>query len=265
MGIHPTAVVSPKAEIGADVEIGPYAIVEDNVVVGDGCRIDAHSKIGRYSTLGPRCRVHFNALIGDEPQDHSFDSGVKSYTEIGHDSIIREFVTIHRSPKEEFKTIIGSHCMVMGFCHIAHDVILGDRVTLVNHTALSGHVQIETGAIVSGYNMFHQFCRVGTLAMVGPGNKLNLDIPPYCLLGEPGVIYGPNTIGLRRAGFKAEKRAALRRAIKTYFFKPGPKRELLDEIESEEMCPEVQHFVDFIKASKRGICPISPKHFDNQD
>lgn len=258
MSIHPTAVVSPKAEIGKNVEIGPYTVVEGDVTIGDNTYVDAHVKICQYTTIGPNCRIHYNSLIGGEPQDHSFDPGCVSYTEIGSHTVIREFVTIHRSPQEELKTIVGDHCLIMGFVHLAHDVVLGDRVTIVNHSGLSGHVQVGSGAIISGYNLFHQFCRVGTMAMIGPGNQINLDIPPYCLLGYNRCIYGPNTIGLRRAGLNAEQRTAIRNAIKTYFFKGLSKRDALAEIE-KDMTPEVEHFYEFIKSSHRGIMPTTPK------
>lgn len=262
MAIHSTAVVSPKAEIGGNVDIGPFAVVEEHVIIGDNCFIDAHAKIAKFTTLGARCKVHFGAVVGDTPQDHSFDPDTVSHTEIGADTVIKEYVTIHRSPKEGFKTIIGNHCMLMCFSHVAHDVIMGDRVTIVNHTALSGHVQVGSGAVISGYNLFHQFCRIGTLAMVGPGNHINMDIPPYTMLGEPGFIYGPNAIGMRRAGFPPDVRMAVRQAIKCYFFSDLSKAEALEKIEEDGMLPEVEHFVEFIKSSNRGIMPVNPKHHD---
>ncbi|MGN0870629.1 MAG: acyl-[acyl-carrier-protein]--UDP-N-acetylglucosamine O-acyltransferase, partial [Victivallales bacterium] len=142
MAIHPTAVVSPNAEIGKNVEIGPYAVIDDDVRIGDDCFIDAHVKIGQYTTIGPRCRIYFGAFVGAEPQDHRFYKGIQSYTEIGSDTVIREYVTIHRPPFEFLKTTIGNHVLLMAFVHIGHDVIIGDRVTIANNTALSGHVQV---------------------------------------------------------------------------------------------------------------------------
>ena len=150
MAIHPTAVVSPKAEIGKDVEIGPYSVIEDDVKIGDNCYIDAHVKIGQYTTLGPRCRVYFGTYIG-EPQDHRFYRGIRSYVEIGADTVLREYVTVHRPPFEFLKTVIGDHVLLQAFVHVAHDCILGDRVTISNHTALSGHVQVGVGAVISGW------------------------------------------------------------------------------------------------------------------
>ena len=265
MAIHPTAVIDPSASIGKNVEIGPYTVIGEHVSIANDVKIDAHVRIDKFTTIGRRAHIYFNAVIGGPPQDHSFDEGVRSYTEIGADTVIREYVTIHRSPKEEFKTVVGKKCMIMAFAHLAHDVCLGDNVVVVNHSGLSGHVEVESGVTISGYNLFHQFCRVGQLAMVGPGNHINLDIPPYCLFGYPGYIYGPNTIGLRRAGMNAAKRGAIRKAVKTFFFKKLTKPEAIEQIESEEMTPEVEHFVNFIKLSKRGIVPTNPKHLDPEN
>ncbi|OGV57593.1 MAG: acyl-[acyl-carrier-protein]--UDP-N-acetylglucosamine O-acyltransferase [Lentisphaerae bacterium GWF2_52_8] len=259
MAIHPTAIVSPQAEIGKDVEIGPYSIVESDVVIGDGSFIDAHVKIARYTTIGPRCRIYYGAIVGEEPQDHRFYKGLVSSTEIGSDTVIREYVTIHRPPFETFKTVIGNNVLLMAFVHVAHDVVIGDRVTIANHTALTGHVQIESGAVLSGYVKIHQFCRVGTIAMIGAGVLFRQDVPPYCMLLENGFICGPNTIGLRRAGMDSAQRAAIRHAIKTFFFQGLNAKNALEQIEHDGMSPEVGHFVNFIKASSRGIMPGNPK------
>ena len=260
MAIHPTAVVSPNAEIGKNVEIGPYAVIDDDVRIGDDCFIDAHVKIGQYTTIGPRCRIYFVAFVGAEPQDHRFYKGIQSYTEIGSDTVIREYVTIHRPPFEFLKTTIGNHVLLMAFVHIGHDVIIGDRVTIANNTALSGHVQVGQGAVFSGCVLVHQFCRIGALAMVGPGAHVGQDIPPFCMLRESNVITGPNTIGLRRAGMSNEQRLAIRRAIRTFFFEGLNAKNALEQIErGENVLPEVHMFVNFIKESHRGIMPGNPK------
>ena len=260
MAIHPTAVVSPNAEIGKNVEIGPYAVIDDDVRIGDDCFIDAHVKIGQYTTIGPRCRIYFGAFVGAEPQDHRFYKGIQSYTEIGSDTVIREYVTIHRPPFEFLKTTIGNHVLLMAFVHIGHDVIIGDRVTIANNTALSGHVQVGQGAVFSGCVLVHQFCRIGALAMVGPGAHVGQDIPPFCMLRESNVITGPKTIGLRRAGMSNEQRLAIRRAIRTFFFEGLNAKNALEQIErGENVLPEVHMFVNFIKESHRGIMPGNPK------
>ena len=258
--IHPTAVISPKAQIGTGVRIGPYSIVEDDCVIGDDCVIDSHVKIARYTTLGPRCRVYLGALVGEEPQDHRFTPGTVAWTTVGADTTIREYVTIHRSPFAERYTRIGSGTLLMSFVHIGHDAQIGDRVTIANNTALSGHVQVGPGAVISGFVLVHQFCRIGSLAMIGPTARIGQDIPPFCMLRETNFITGPNTIGLRRAGMSNEQRLAIRKAIRTFFFEGLNAKNALEQIEREEhLLPEVRMFVNFIKESHRGIMPGNPK------
>lgn len=264
MAIHPTAIVSPDAEIGKNVEIGPYSIIGSDVKIGDDCFIDAHVKISQYTTIGPRCSVYFGALVGEEPQDHRFKKGIVSSTEIGSDTVIREYVTIHRPPFENLKTVIGSHVLLMGFVHVAHDVVIEDMVTVANHTAITGHVHIEKGAVISGYVKIHQFCRIGSLSMIGAAAIITQDIPPFCLLSDNN-IYGPNIIGLRRANFSSEQRAAIRKAIKAYFFSGLNAKNAIARIESEPVTNEVKYFLEFIKASHRGIMPGNPKYSSIHD
>ena len=257
MAIHPTAIVSPNAEIGKNVEIGPYTVIEDDVKIGDDCYIDAHVKIGQYTTIGPRCCIYYGAFIG-EPQDHRFYKGIQSYVEIGSETVIREYVNIHRPPFEFLKTVIGSHVLLMAFVHVAHDCVVQDHVTIANHTALSGHVQVGRGAVMSGDVLVHQFCRIGALAMIGAGSLIAQDIPPFCMLQDRYIV-GPNTIGLRRAGMNNETRLAIRHAIRTYFFEGLNSRNALEEIEREKPVPEVQLFTTFIKEAHRGIMPGNPR------
>ena len=259
--IHPTAIVSPDAQIGKNVEIGPYAVIEDNVKIGDNCYIDAHVKICRYTTIGSDCCIYMNALVGAEPQDHRFYRGLVSYCEIGHHTVIREFVTIHRPPFEQLKTVVGNYVLLMAFVHVAHDVVIGDHATIANHTQLSGHVHVGEGAVMSGFVLVHQFCRIGALAMIAPTSLIGQDIPPFCMLRETSFICGPNTIGLRRANFSPATRLAIRRAIKIFFFEGLNSPHALEQIEKTITdCPEVELFVNFIKQSNRGIMPGNPKY-----
>ncbi len=256
--IHPTAVIAEDAVIGHDVEIGPYAVIESDTVIGNGCFIDAHAKVARYTTVGDRTRIYMGALVGEEPQDHRFKPGIVSSTSIGSDSVIREYVTIHRSPFENGRTLVGSGTLLMAFVHVGHDAVIGNRVTAANHTAISGHVVIEDGAVLSGYVLIHQFCRIGALAMIGGRTILTQDVPPYCMLAENEHVCGPNTVGLRRAGFTGEQRLEIRRAIKNYFFRGLNTANALAVIGSENPGPEVRHFMDFISSSTRGIMPGDP-------
>ncbi len=259
--IHPTAIVSPDAQIGKNVEIGPYAVIEDNVKIGDNCYIDAHVKICRYTTIGSDCCIYMNALVGAEPQDHRFYRGLVSYCEIGHHTVIREFVTIHRPPFEQLKTVVGNYVLLMAFVHVAHDVVIGDHATIANHTQLSGHVHVGEGAVMSGFVLVHQFCRIGALAMIAPTSLIGQDVPPFCMLRETSFVCGPNTIGLRRANFSPATRMAIRRAIKIFFFEGLNSPHALEQIEKTITdCPEVELFVNFIKQSNRGIMPGNPKY-----
>ena len=253
MAIHPTAAIAPGAIIGKNVEIGPYAVVENNCIIGDNCWIDAHAKVCEYTTVGEGTRIYFGALVGAEPQDHRFKPGLRSYTTIGKNAVIREYVTIHRSPFEDKVTRVGDGTLLMAFVHIGHDAQVGNYVTIANQTAVAGHVIIEDRAVLSAYVLIHQFCRIGKLAMIGGRTILPQDVPPYCMLAENCRVCGPNVIGMRRAGMSSDERLAIRKAIKTYFFKDLNGSNALSEIESEPTTPEVKHFVDFIRSSERGI------------
>lgn len=258
MSIHPTAVVSPEATIGRGVHIGPYSVIDGDAVIGDDCWIDAHVKIASQTTLGPRCRVYFGALIGEEPQDHRFRPGTPATTVVGADTVLREYVTIHRSPFEGGVTTIGEKTLLMAFVHVGHDARIGNRVTVANQTAISGHVIIEDGAVLSGYILIHQFCRIGAIAMLGARTIVRQDVPPYCMLAENSCICGPNVIGLRRNGFDSPRRLAVRRAIKELYFRGLNTANALAAIEAEPVTPDVAHFVDFIRRSERGIMPGDP-------
>lgn len=257
--IHPTAIIDPAAQLGKDVVVGPYSIIESDVVIGDNVYIDAHVKIARYTTIGSRSRIYFGALVGEEPQDHRCTPGIVAPTNVGEDTVIREYVTIHRSPFEGAPTSVGDHTLLMAFVHLGHDVIVGNRVTIANHTAISGHVRIEDGAVISGYVKMHQHCRIGAIAMIGADTIITQDVPPYCMMPESNLICGPNTIGLRRNGLDSERRAAVRRAIKTYFFKGLNAKNAVAEIRKEPVTPEVEHFIEFVTTTERGIMSGDPK------
>ncbi len=251
--IHSTAIISENATIGKNVTVGPYSVIEDNVIVGDNCYIDTHVKIARYTTIGKNTRIYKGALVGEEPQDHSFVPGVISYTEIGDNTVLREYVTIHRSPVADIKTIVGNHCLLMAFVHLGHDTILHDSVTIANNTLIAGHVVVETGAVISANVGVHQFCRIGSLSMTGPFDKIVQDIPPYCMIVN-NKVQGPNVIGLKRSGLSPQSRKCIRQAIKTFFFKDLNTTNALKQIDEEiKDNEEVQHFIKFIQSSKRGI------------
>jgi UDP-N-acetylglucosamine acyltransferase len=259
--IHPTAIVAGKAEIGSNVEIGPYSVVDEHVVIGNDCRIGPHCQITGHTTIGSGTRIHAGAVIGDEPQDYHYQGDV-SYTRIGSNCVLREYVTVHRGAQPESTTAIGDDVMLMGFVHIAHNCLIGNRVIVANACLIAGHVEIEDAAFISGGVMMHQFIRIGTLAMAGGGARLTQDLPPYCMVGRQEVT-GPNTVGLRRAGLNADTRQAIRKAIKLLYFSGLNRPNAIAAIREQfGQVPEVNHLAQFVAASKRGIVPAQTQPAD---
>ncbi len=250
--IHPTAVVAAGARLGADVTVGPFSAIGEHVAVGDGCVIGPRVTLTGHTVIGARTRIHTGAVVGDEPQDTHY-GGETSYTEIGDDCVLREYVTVHRGTAAESETIIGNHVMLMVFAHVGHNCVLGDHVILANGATLGGYVQVGPRAFLSAQVLVHQFVRIGTLAMVGGGTIVTQDVPPYCMLPRT-LINGPNTVGLRRAGIPADTRQALRQAIKLFFFaglnRPNALAAIREQVPDS---PELQCFTEFIATTKRGI------------
>lgn len=258
-GIHPTAIIDPLAELGTDVSIGPYTVIEGPVRIGDGSRIGPHVHISGHTSIGARARIHAGAIVGDEPQDHKYDPSMVTYTSIGDDCVIREYAQIHRSANADKATRIGNHCMIMGFAHVAHDCQLADDVVLVNNVALAGHTEVGRRAFISSHSVTHQFVRIGEFAMVSHGCRIGKDIAPYCTVSDGNRVYGPNVVGLRRGGFDARARQAIRGAIKTLFFGNKPLSELTNDVAATYAgVPEVEAMVAFIRASKRGVITSKP-------
>jgi UDP-N-acetylglucosamine acyltransferase len=257
MKIHPTAVIEKKAELGTDVTVGPFAFIDAKTKIGDGCVIGPHAVIHPFTTLGKNCRVHAGAVLGDLPQDFSFDPREETFVEIGEGCTFREGVTVHRgSTKENRVTRTGRNCYLMALAHLAHDVQLEDDVTLANGVLLAGHVRVGRGAFLSGHAGVHQWCRVGARAMMGGHSLATQDVPPFCTLksGAVNQLAGLNTVGLRRAGFEPDERAALKRAYKVLFRSGLALPNALAQVEKENPSGAVLELIEFIKASQRGIC-----------
>jgi UDP-N-acetylglucosamine acyltransferase len=252
MEIHPTAVVSPRAELARDVRVGPYAVVEEQVQVGEGCEIGAHAVVKRFTTLGARNRVYEHATLGGEPQDVKF-KGERSALLIGDDNLIREYVTVHRASGEGEATRVGSRNFLMVGVHVAHNCEVGDDNTLANGVALAGHVTVEDHVFFSSNVGAHQFVRFGRYAMVGGKSKIVQDVLPFFTTdGNPPAVRGLNTIGLRRGGFAPESRAALKRAYQVLFRARLPLAQALAALE-ESADEHVRHLAAFIRDSRRGF------------
>jgi UDP-N-acetylglucosamine acyltransferase len=252
MEIHTTAVVSPRAELASDVRVGPYAVVEDEVRIGEGCEIGAHAVVKRFTTLGARNRVYEHATLGGEPQDVKF-RGEPSRLVIGDDNLIREYVTVHRASGEDATTRLGSRNFLMVGVHVAHNCEVGDDNTFANGVALAGHIAVEDHVFLSSNVGAHQFVRFGRYAMVGGKSKIVQDVLPFFTTdGNPPSVRGLNTIGLRRGGFAAETRTALKRAYQLLFRTRLPLTTALAALE-EAGDEHVRHLADFIRASRRGF------------
>lgn len=254
MGIHATAVIDPGAQLGVAVDVGPYAVIEAGARIGDRCIIGPHVHISGQTRIGEATRIHAGAIIGDRPQDLHYADEV-TFTDIGSQCVIREYVTIHRGTAEGSRTVVGNQVMLMGFVHLGHNCQISDQVVVANGTLLAGHVEVGPRAFISGGVMVHQFVRIGRLAMIGGGNGIGQDIPPFCML-QFEQIQGPNAVGLRRAGMDEKTRLAIRSAIKTYFFAGLNRANAIEEIRAAgALCPEVEEFIRFIEGTRRGITP----------
>jgi UDP-N-acetylglucosamine acyltransferase len=267
MSIHPTAIVDStaivgsRAAIGPGVTIGPYAVVEDEVLIGAECSIAAHAVIKRGTSLGERNRVFEHAVLGGEPQDVKF-KGESSSLIIGDDNLIREFCTLHRACGEGEATRVGSRNFLMVGVHIAHNCVVGDDNILTNGAALAGHIMVEDHVFLSNNVGAHQFVRFGRYAMVGGKSKIVQDVLPFFLTdGNPPRVRGLNLVGLRRASFSQETRAALKAAYRLLFRSDVPLAVVLDTLEktSDE---NVAHLVNFIRESKRGFTRASARRED---
>jgi UDP-N-acetylglucosamine acyltransferase len=254
MVVHPTAHVHPGAHIGEDVEIGPYAVVDEHVTLGPRTRVLAHAVLTGWTEIGADNVIHYGAVLGHEPQDVAYD-GSESYLRIGDQNVFREYTLIHRGTAGGSATVIGNGNMFMGYSHAAHNALIGDHVVLANGTQLAGHVEVGDNAFISGAVMVHQFCRIGRLAMVSGLSAMNQDVPPFMTAGgRPCAVSGINVIGLRRAGFSAEARDQVKNAYKTLYRSNLLIKEAVAEIEKAgTLIPEVRELVDFVKNSKKGI------------
>lgn len=253
--IHPTAIVDPGASLEEGVVIGPFTIIGDRVTIGRGTRIGSHVVIEGETEIGEGCQIFHHAIIGVQPQDLKY-RGEEARVRIGAQTVIREFATVHRGTAGGGGvTVVGSRNYIMAYAHIAHDCLLGDDVVMASLSALAGHVVIEEHAIIGGLVGIHQFVRIGRYALVGACSAVLQDIPPYVKAqGNRAKPYGLNTVGLRRHGFSAEVINRLKQAYRIVFLSGLNTTQALLKIEEElPSCPEVDHFVKFIKDSERGI------------
>jgi UDP-N-acetylglucosamine acyltransferase len=254
--IHPTAIIDPKAEIGEGVEIGPYSVMEKGVSIGEGTRIGPHVVIREGTHIGKQCQIFQFASIGEAPQAF-FYKGEKTSLWVGDQNIIREFVTLHRGTiKGGGKTMIGNDNFFMAYSHVAHDCHIGNQVLLANGAALAGHIRVEDNAIIGAFSGVHQFCQIGTHALISGLTGVSLDIPPYMLAsGSRATLFGLNVVGLKRHRFSDETLRGLKKAYRIIFRSGLTLEKAMKKVGEDEISrmPEVQHLLQFIRRSKRGI------------
>lgn len=215
--VHPLAYVHPSAQLGDGVVVGPFCHIEEGAILGTDCRLESHVTIRHWTEIGARNTFSQGAVIGGDPQSISY-KGVPTFLKIGDDNIFREYSTVHRSMNEGKTTVIGNHCMLMAYTHVAHDCVLHDHVTVANAVGIAGHVTIEERAFIGGMSGIHQFCRIGKVAMVGGFTKITRDVPPFTLVdGAEEEVRDINAIGLRRLGISQDARLSLHKAIKLLF------------------------------------------------
>lgn len=252
--IHPTAHIAKGAQLGQNVSVGPFAVIEDHTLIGDGCQIGAHAVIQPYVRMGRNNIVHPTAVLGGLPQDLGFKPETETWVEIGDNNVLREGVTISRATHEGGATRLGSSCYLMNNAHLGHDCQLGDHNILASNVALGGHVQVGERVFFGGGAVVHQFCRIGSYAMLQGLAGINKDALPFMMVGgRPGKHYRLNLIGLRRAGIDGERLKAISTAI----------RRLRNKLSLEDLpeTPELQYLWQWLQeGGKRGTLPFVDIH-----
>lgn len=258
--ISPLAHISPDAILGNNVKVDPFAVIHEDVRIGDGTHIMSGAVIMSGTTIGKECLIFPGAVLGAIPQDLKF-IGEKTTVEIGDYTTIRECVTINRGTQDKWKTVIGSHCLLMAYAHVAHDCFLGDHVILANSVQLAGHVEVGEYAIIGGMAGAPQFSRIGAHTYVAGHTVINKDVPPFIKAGRTPISYaGVNSVGLQRRGFSSETINAVLEVYRTIYNKGFNTTQALDFVENQlPSCKEKDMIVSFIKESKRGIIKVFSK------
>tara|TARA_B100001123_G_scaffold445900_1_gene598696 strand:+ start:3876 stop:4649 length:774 start_codon:yes stop_codon:yes gene_type:complete len=252
--IHSTAVIEEGAQIGKGCRIGPYCVIGPNVTLGSGCKLHSHVVINGRIEIGEGNEFYPFCSIGLKTQDLKWEGGV-SRTEIGSNNIFREYVTIHSATGDGDVTFIGSHNNLLAYTHVAHDCRLGDHIVMSNVGTLAGHVIVEDRAIIGGLAAVHQFCRVGTMSIIGGCSKVVQDVPPYMMAdGNPAVTRALNKEGLRRNNITEESQNLLKKAYRILFRENLGMAKAVERTRAEVAgCPELNHLLDFVQSSERGI------------
>jgi UDP-N-acetylglucosamine acyltransferase len=255
--IHPTAIIDSKAQLADDVEVGPFAVIGPDVKIGSGTVVQAHAYLSGHTTIGKKCEIFPFACVGMKTQDLKYHAGDVTYVEVGDETVLREFSTVHLGTKLGEVTKIGGKCLIMAYCHVAHGCTVGNEVIMSNGAMLAGEVSVGDHAIIGGMVGVHQFCRIGTHAMLGGAAKIFQDCPPFMITdthGDETRVLGPNIVGLQRRGFGPEVRAALKEAYRILYREGLNRSQALERIRYEVVdLPEIKTLVDFYAATVRGV------------
>lgn len=255
--IHPSAIVSPEAELAEDVVVGPFTVIEGPVKIAAGVKIGGHAYLSNRTTIGEGCNIGWGVIVGIDPQDLTFDPTCDSGVVIGPRNVLREYVTIHRGSKSGGTTVMGEGNYLMTGVHLAHDVKLGDNNIFANNVLLGGHVHVGNKTFIGGGAGVHQFVKIGDLAMVQGNAAISQDVPPFCVAYQSNQLAGLNSVGLKRAGLTAEERAAIKRAYQMIYNPMKLRQEAVAEARAESWPEVALQLIDAVASpSKKGI--ISP-------
>lgn len=253
--IHPSAIIDPAATIADNVEIGPWTLIGPDVEIGEGSVISSHVVIKGPTVMGKNNRIYQFSSIGEDTPDLKF-KGEETRLVMGDNNVIREGVTIHRgTAQDRSETTIGSNNLIMAYAHIGHDSVVGDNCILVNNASLAGHVIVGDWAILGGYTLVHQFCKIGAHSFCGFSTGLSKDVPAYVMVnGTPAEAKTINAEGLKRRGFSKEAIAAIRRAYKVVYRQGNTLAEAIEVLQDmAEEFPELNLMIESLEASDRGI------------
>lgn len=258
--ISSLAHISPEAILGNNVKVDPFAVIHEDVQIGDNTHVMSGAVIMSGTIIGKSCLIFPGAVLGAIPQDLKF-VGEKTTVEIGDHTTIRECVTINRGTKDKWKTVIGSNCLLMAYAHVAHDCVLGNYVILANSVQLAGHVEVGDYAIIGGMSGAPQFSRIGAHTYVAGHTVINKDVPPFIKAGRTPISFaGVNSVGLQRRGFSNDTINAILEIYRTIYNKGLNTSQALEFVESHlPPCPEKEVIINFIKGSKRGVIKLLGK------
>ena len=254
MSIHPSAVIDSKAEIDSDVDIGPYVVIERSVKIKRGTRVMAHAYLTGWTEIGESNEIHPGVVLGDAPQDKAYKEE-ETYLRIGDRNIFREHVQVHRGTVAGSSTVIGNNNFLMATSHVGHNCKLGDEVILANGALLGGYVEVGSNVFISGNCVVHQFVRIGDFSLMRGLSGTSRDVPPYAIVDWQHRVRGVNVVGLKRAGYDEKRIRAIRDAYRVLFRTGRNLAIAVKEVEkSGRANPDVSALLEFIRASKRGVC-----------